>query len=130
MNCQQQEEHRTRDTANQPNQEADSCEIRWSKILQLWSQSDGLVNELIAHTNGGTEGQPMYQLDGKEAERLISEYELMSSELHGCAKPTVENNQEEPGKNHHDDQNGNNIQPRGRENGRGIQGVEGMGKEA
>ena len=87
-NCQQREENRARDTANKPSIEADKCEIRWSRTTQLWSQSDRLVRELITHTNGGAEGQPMYQLDGKEAENIKSEYTDLSSEQHDCAKPT------------------------------------------
>ena len=95
INCQSQEQDKKRDTANQPDLEADYCDVRWNKMLQLWSQSDRLVTELIAHAKGGRQNQPMYQLDGTTAEKMISEYVLMSSDKHECAKPACENNDSE-----------------------------------
>ena len=90
INNKSQEQDKNRDAADQPNLEADYCEVRWNKMLQLWSQSDRLVTELIAHAKGETQGQPMYQLEGITAEKIISDYELISSDKHECARPTCE----------------------------------------
>ena len=59
------------------------CDGRWKCLLQLWSQTDALVTQLIAHTNGGLPNPPRYQLDGKE-EEVMATYTRLSSQQHEC----------------------------------------------
>jgi hypothetical protein len=54
-----------------------------------------LKHPVIAYAKGGAQDQPMYQLDGTTAEKIISDYVLMSSDKHECAKPACENDDSE-----------------------------------
>ena len=57
-------------------------------MLELWKTTDELVLKMIAHAKGDL--QDMFQLDGKTAKRLRSEWCALKAEEHNCLKNDYE----------------------------------------
>ena len=65
---------------------SEDCKERWNILLQLWSQTDALVQELIAHAKGESPNPPGYKLDGKGIEKMKSTYSNLSTKEHVCER--------------------------------------------
>ena len=68
----------------QPEQVTQDCESVWNRTLQLWSSTDALVAQLIAHTKGGQ--QELFQIDEDRTKQIELECEDLARVRHECSK--------------------------------------------
>ena len=64
------------------------CDLRWGQVLELWSESDTLIEDLITKAKGGT--LTKYQKDGTRRRRLEKRWEDMAGTGHVCGKMICE----------------------------------------
>ena len=65
-------------------QVSQDCESVWNRTLQLWSSTDALVAQLIAHTKGGR--QELFLIDEDRTKQIELECEDLARVRHECSK--------------------------------------------
>jgi hypothetical protein len=58
------------------------CDLRWEKSLQLWTRSNSLVREIIAHAKRGDKGN--FQVAGIVMQSLSSDLQSLASKKQNC----------------------------------------------
>ena len=64
------------------------CDLRWSQVLEIWGESDTIIEELITQAKGGPLAE--YQKDGTRRMRLEKRWKAMAGTEHECGKMVCE----------------------------------------